>query len=389
MTHQPPAASPAAAASARVPHTHPPAFPAWHVLCAVALAVAALAAIPARAAAPVRATDPVVAEVLGMFQGGIAESVIVHWLEKSGKRPEHVESGDLLALHKAGASDGFLKKLVDLAGAAPPPPPPPPAAAEPGRPETQSPPAAPAPPAPPASTPAAEPAPRPAAAPPAPSAPPVPAPAPAPAPAAPPGGAVKVLLAVSYRPVLQEDELPWTLFVYVDGRFVASVEAIRLPVPLPARHFDVELAPGRHLLRVAEERHLKYSKVRGYLSPSRVDPDDFAFTLEAGKPAEVDIRFGDRSIRHAGPVEVSVKEDGREVAQSEPTRSNSETWPALCEDVAAALPAGARVSAAARRDQEHCLHWAELWPGLPGLAARAEVSAEIERHLHGGGGGAP
>ncbi len=316
-----------------------------------------------------------------MFEGGITEPVIVHWLERSGKRPERVESGDLVALHKAGASDAFLKRLVDLAGTAPPPSPPPAAAPSPGHPEAAAPPAsAPAP-----ASPTAEPAARPS---PVLAAPVVP-PSPAPAAAAQPGGAVKVRLAVTYRPVLLEDELPWTLFVYVDGRFVASVEAIRLPVPLPARRFDVELAPGRHVLRVAEERHLKYSKVRGYVSPSRVDPDDFPFTIEPGKPAEIQLRFGDRSIRHAGPVEVRVGEDGREVAQIEPTRSNSETWPALCEDVTVALPAGARVSAAARRDKEHCLNWADLWPGLAGLASRADVCAEIERHAKGSGGGEP
>jgi hypothetical protein len=361
---------------------------AWLWVAAVVVG-AVFVAVPGRAAAAggaasVRPADPVVAEVLGMFEGGVAEPVIVHWLEKSGKRPARVESGDLVALHKAGASDGFLKRIVDLAGTAPPAPP----AAQPGRPETE-PTTAPAPIS--SAPPAARPAPAPVASP-APMAPATPPPAASAAPAvvaASPAGAVKVRLAVSYRPVLLEDELPWTFFVYVDGRFLASVEAVRLPVPLPARHFDVELPPGRHLLRVAEERHLKYSKVRGYTSPSRVDPDDFPFTLEPGKAAEIELRFGDRSIRHVGPVTMRVIVEGREVAQVEPERRNSETWPALCEDVAAALPAGARVSAAARRETEHCLHWADLWPGIPGLASRAEVSAEIDRHSHGAGGGEP
>jgi hypothetical protein len=318
-----------------------------------------------------------------MFQGGLTEPVIVHWLEKSGKRPAKVTSDDLVALHKAGASDDFLKRLVDLAGSAPPPPPPSPStppSAEGTRQPAPAPAAPAAPPAAPVVAPAA-PAPAPTASWPAPVAPPPPP--------AFPDGTVKVRLAVTYRPVLLEEEEPWTLFIYVDGRFLVSVEALRVPMPLPPKRFDVQLPPGRHVLRLAEERHLKYSRVRGYLSPSRVDPDDFPFSLDADKAAEIEIRCGDTSIRHAGPVEMRVKENGNEVSQREPVRTDAETWPALCEDVDVALPAGARVTAVARHDREHCVHWADLWSGVPGVPSRAEVLAEIARHPKGGGGGAP
>jgi hypothetical protein len=192
---------------------------------------------------------------------------------------------------------------------------------------------------------------------------------------------VKVDLAVTYRASFLEDEMPWTLYVYVDGRFLVAVTPNALPLPLPARHFDVELPPGKHQLRVAQERHGHYNSVRGYQSVSRVDPTELSFELQAGRAAEIDLRFGDASIRHAGPVALRVKEDGSEVAHLEPAARNSETWPALCEDVSANLPQGT-MPRAARHELDHCVHWADLWSGVTGLPSRAEVMADIERKAH-------
>jgi hypothetical protein len=319
------------------------------LLACLALAAAPGALAAAAASTAPSAADPVVAQVLEMLRGGIAEPVIVLWLQKSGKRPAAVSSGDVVALHEAGASDELLKLLLTpAAGAAA------------------------------AAAPAAQ------------------APAPAPAPAAAPGGpgaasgaagapgaAVKVRFAVTYRPIFADADEPvperWLLCLYVDGRFLASVKAEPLLVPLPPRTFERELAPGKHLLRVTQERHLRYSRSRGYASPARVDPSELPFELQAGAAAQIAVRFGEGGVRHRAPVAVRLESGGKEVARLEPAAPDPDTWPALCEDVPAALPAGAKLPTLARRDLEGCVHWAALWPGAAAVPSRDEVRAEIMR----------
>jgi len=321
--------------------------------------------------------DPVVTKVLEMLRGGVAEPVIVTWLEKSGSRPAAVSSDDLIALHKAGASNDLQQRLLESAtGPREPAAPPPPAAS--GS-------AAPSPPA---------------AAAPAPAAPPAAAASPAPAAAPPPAGAaaaaagraaaVKVRFVVTYRPVFVDEEEPWPqrwqLFLYVDGHYAGSVKAGPVLLPLPGRTVERELAPGKHLLRLTQERHLRYNRVTGYVSPARVDPSEFPFELPpaaANQAVQVSIQFGEKSIRHPGPVTVRIEQDGRQLADLEPEAANPEAWPALCEDVPTAVPAGAKLPGKARHDLEGCVHWADLWPGLT-VPSREQVRAEL-----GSGGQAP
>jgi hypothetical protein len=320
----------------------------------------------------------VVGQVLQMLRGGVTEPVIMAWLEKSGKRPAAVSSGDLVALHQAGASEQLMKWLLQSAGApspesataAPPAPSAPPAAA-----------AAPAAAAPAAAAPAAA---APAAAAPA---------APAPAAIAAPAGTVpvKIRFASASRPALAdpEQQVPewWLLCLYLDGRFVACAPAAPILLPQPPRTFRRDFAPGRHLLRLTEERRLRYTRARGYATPARVDPSELPFELPAGGATQIAIHFGERGPRHPGPVAISIERDGKEVTRLEPAAPDPEAWPALCEDVPAALPAGAKLPAAARRDLESCVHWQALWPGVEGVPARDEVRAEIARQAREGGGG--
>jgi hypothetical protein len=418
-----PSQSPSVAGSAR--SWLRPGLPLPELCCVALLALALVSASPARGAqgAPARAgaADPVVAQVLKMLKGGIGEPVIVLWLDSSGQRPAAVASGDLLALHEAGASDALLKRLLELAAAAPAAAAPAstaPAAAAPAATArgAAAPAAAPATAAsaavaPSATAPAATAAP--AAAAPAAAAPGAVAPAAAPPAAAPAtpatqtgiavlatavpatavaaaaSAAVKVRFAVSYRPVFAPEELPWSLFLYVDGRFAGMVKPGPVLIPLTARGLEVELAPGKHLLRIAQERHLKYSRIRGYTSSSRIDPSEFPFVLRPGSAAELTLRFGEASIRHPGPVAVEIKQDGQEIARLEPRAGNPETWPALCEDIPESLPPDGKVPGAARGEQARCLRWADLWPGDAAAPSRQEVRAEIERRSHPPGGGAP
>jgi hypothetical protein len=394
--------------------SRPAIFPRLASLAGPALALACLLPSAALAApkgaksgAAPAASDPVVGQVLQLLRDGVTEPVIVLWLQKSGQRPATVTSGDLVALHQAGASEDLMKLLLTPAapaggaapagssapaaspaaapagGSAPTAPPragPGPPAAAPGPPAAAPGPAA-------AAPPAAGPAP-PAAAAPGPPAAAAPAVAPGPGPgvAAPApdatGGAVKVHFAVSYRPLFVDDDptaVPWQLCLYVDGRFVASIQPERAPLPLPARTFERELAPGQHLLRVTQERHPRPSRIRGYLNPARVDPNDFPFEVQRGAATSVSIRLGERSFRHHGPVEVRLARDGKEVTRLEPATADPETWPALCEDIPAAVLPGAKMPAQARRDLASCVHWAALWPGVAAAPSRDEVRAEIAR----------
>jgi hypothetical protein len=342
----------------------------------------------ARAGVPA-ADDPLVGQVLQMLRGGVTEPVIMAWLEKSGKRPAAVSSGDLVALHQAGASEQLMKWLVQSAGApsaesataAPPAPSAPPvtSAVAPAAPAAAAPAAAPAPAA---AAPAAAPAPVAAA----------PAAAPVPAALAAPAGTVpvKIRFASASRPTRadpgQEPEW-WLLCLYLDGRFVACAPAEPIILPQPPRTFRRDFAPGRHLLRLTEERHLRYTRARGYATPARVDPSELPFELPAGGATQITIQLGERGgRRHPGPIALSIERDGKEVTRLEPAAPDPEAWPALCEDVPTALPAGAKLPAAARRDLETCLRWQALWPGVEGVPAREEVRAEIARQAREGVG---
>jgi hypothetical protein len=371
---------------------------------ALVLAVAAPSPALADGSSSSPASDAVVGQVLQMLQGGVTSPVILAWLQKSGKRPAAIESADLVALHKAGASDQLLAKLIDLAeppasgggetspaAAAPPPaapaPPPPPAVA----PSSAAPPPPPraaipappvvAPPPSPAAIPKAPPAPPSAAAIAAPpSSPPVAAPAPAAgAAAAAVGGPVNVQVAVTYRPVFAEYEEPWSLYVYVDGRLLTVVDPGPAMLPLPARKFERLLEPGKHVLRVTQERHRRYNRIVGYLTPSRVDPNDYAFELVVGTPAQIRIHFGEKSLRHPGPVSVRIEQGGREIINAEPPAGNEETWQVLCEDITASMPAGQPLRGPARKDKDHCVAWPALWPAVAAVPSRDEVRAEIDR----------
>jgi hypothetical protein len=325
----------------------------------------------ARGDAPA-ADDPVVGQVLQMLRGGVTEPVIMAWLEKSGKRPAAVSSGDLVALHQAGASEQLMKWLLQSAGG------PSPESATAARSAPSAPPAAAAAPASAAAAPAAAAA----------------APSPAPAASAAPAATVpvKIRFASAYQPSRGEPDQQapewWLLCLYLDGRFVACAPASPILLPQPPRTFTRDFAPGRHLLRLTEERHLRYTRARGYVTPARVDPSELPFELPAGGATQIAILFGERGPRHPGPVALSIERDGKEVTRLEPAAPDPEAWPALCEDVPAALPAGAKLPAAARRDLESCVHWQALWPGVEGVPAREEVRAEIARQARQGGGDA-
>jgi hypothetical protein len=303
-----------------------------------------------KAAAPTEpeaGLDPVVREVVRMLAGKVPEPVILRSLAKSGRRPTTVGSDDLIALRRAGASAELLDKLLDLAG-------------------TDQPPAPAAPPPPSAARPAAEP-----------QAPAAPAPPPA---AGGAEGAVRVSFNVEYRPFFGEDDDRWSLFVYLDGRYLASVKPAAISLVTQPLAFERSLAPGRHLVRLIEERHLRHPLGHGWQHQARVAPAELAFELRPGAPAAVEIGLHEVTLRRKGsPLSLTVAQGDAAPAGVTPAVPPAARWPPLCEEVESAETAGQNPSAAARRQLEHCLRWADLWPGISELAPRDRVRAGLER----------
>jgi hypothetical protein len=279
---------------------------------------------------PEAGLDPVVREVVRMLAGKVPEPVILRWLAKSGRRPTTVGSDDLIALRRAGASAELLDKLLDLAG-------------------TDQPPSAPGAPAPPPAAGGAE-------------------------------GAVRVSFSVEYRPFFGEDDDRWSLFVYLDGRYLASVKPAAISLVTQPLAFERSLAPGRHLVRLIEERHLRHPLGHGWQHQARVAPAELAFELRPGAPAAVEIGLHEVTLRRKGsPLSLTVAQGDAAPAGVTPAVPPAARWPPLCEEVESAETAGKNPSASARRQLEHCLRWADLWPGISELAPRDRVRAGLER----------
>lgn len=291
-----------------------------------------------------KAQDPVIQEIVRMLTAEISEPVIVRWIETSGRRPAAVSSHDLVALKQAGASDDLLGKLLEMAGSEPPPPPAPS-------------------PLPDAPTPT-----------------PMRAPEPPPSPAE-PSGAVPMRFEVRYQPVSVEDEEPWDLFVYLDGRLLARAEAPMAALFPRTVTFEGRVEPGPHVLRVVQERHRRRSG--GWYHEARVSEEPVLFTLEPETPGELKLEF--RQVKLAlgagdAPLSWRVTQGERTAAESGPAGTRPETWPPLCEEIEANLERGKRPALPIRRELERCVRWTGLWPGIAGVPSREEVRAELARY---------
>jgi hypothetical protein len=363
-------------------------------------AIAAIAAAPAAGApsgggaggtdpAPEAALDPVVQEVLRMLHGKVSEPVILHWLATSGQRPASLGSREIVELQRAGASDPLMTRLLDLAVPQPSPQSAPQPAAEPsaGTAGAASPaPAAGASSAAPAAQ--AEPAPAPAAA----TAPA--APAAAAAPAAPAAAtplsagaaphAASTHWRIAYHPNYGADDERWDLYVYLDGRYLAAVKAPTVSFLDPPVELDRSLAPGRHVLRVAVERHLRKLGRSGWTHEAKVAPAALAFEIAPDAAGTVELRCETRL--RGGPLTLRVTQGDAELARAEPAIAPPDAWPWLCEEITAgqARGKGTRLSAlsslsGSRSKLSSCLHWADLWPGTEAPPSRDAVRADLER----------
>ncbi|HYL05997.1 MAG TPA: hypothetical protein VE075_08145 [Thermoanaerobaculia bacterium] len=318
----------------------------------------------AKSQAPI---DEVVQEVLRMLQAKVSEPVILHWLDTSGQRPAAVGSREIVELKRAGASDPLMSKLLDLAARRPAP-------AQPAGPAAAAPAAGSPAPAPAPASPGAV-----AAAPAGAGAAPTP-PASAAVPAvtsagtAASGRAAAMHWRIAYHPNFGADDERWDLYVYLDGRYLAAVKSPTVSFLDPPLEFDRSLAPGHHVLRVAEERHLHKFGRDGWTHAAKVAPAAMAFEVAPDAAGRVDLRFETRP--RGGPLSLRVTQGDAELARAEPAVGQPDAWPWLCEEV---IAAGKRPSWSAKSVLGSCVHWADLWPGVSQPPGRDAVRADLER----------
>jgi hypothetical protein len=304
----------------------------------------------AKAQAPL---DPVVREVARMLGAKVSEPVIVRWLEAPEHHPTAVGSGEVIELKRVGASDGLIEKLLDLAGKgsasqAAGSSSPTSAAAGGG-----------------ATTPAAGAS---------------GALAAVAAPAAPGGPVAALHWTIAYSPNFAEDDEAWDLYIYLDGRYLVWVKAPLVSFMGRPREFDHAVSPGHHVLRLIEERHERKPDGSGWSNEARVAPTALAFDLASATAGKVEIRCEVR--RHGGPISIRLTQGDRQVLKTQPRIGQPETWPALCEEVTPNDTSGKDPTWSSQRALARCLHWPDLWPGLPPPPTRDAVRADLERQSY-------
>lgn len=301
--------------------------------------------------------DPVIESVHRMLDQDLSETVILGWLEASKERPRLPTADELVALRDAGATDTLLTRLLAMAQTSPPPTPLAPVVSGSAPNEAASDEA----------TMRNE-------------APAVPAASPSPAPVSeahadprfateilPPSDATvnstPVLFNLSYRPDFDEDEDEWGLYVYLDGKPLSYVPATSLIGRSREVKFERRLAPGRHVLWVLQERHVR--RFKSWYHAARVADGAFELDLAAGGSAVVEVAFKQAFFDLGGngdPVSYRFVQ-GENVTVREGVGGDPDNWPLLCEEVEA-NHAGAKPSKRTRRMLEGCSRWASLWMGL-------------------------
>ena len=286
----------------------------------VALLCAALAAAPLAAAGdpPV---SPAVQELLRMKSAGLGESVIADWLQADPGKIAPPTPDDLIALRQAGFSDEFLRILIRRA----------PGAAQ-----------------------------------------------VSPAPAANgAGGLQPVRFEVEYRARPGEDEAPWDLFLYIDGEVLAWAPAERNLLARSGLRFSRALAPGRHAVRAAIERHRRSESAGGWLHEARVAPVEIAFEVTDGAPMNIGIEFAESILAPArAPLSWTVSRGGVVLANRRNEGGPAADWPELCEDLESGIGEG-EPSRRTRARLQRCVRWPALWAGLAPGADRAAVLAQL------------
>ncbi len=313
----------------RMTHAEPHLVASRRLPAIVTLAILLGSGVPATA----EEQGGILDEVGSMLEAGMSEPIIVQWLDGAAERPPRPSAAELIALKDAGASDELLAKILELAAVGA-------HGMRPGE--------------------VPEPEPVPQAAPPAPSPPAV------------ADGEAPVHFELSYRPDFDEDEDEWGLYLYLDGEPLTYVPAGSLLSSEPLR-FRQFLAPGRHTLRVAQERHIQRGRDR-WRHAARMAELELPMALATGERADVELKFSQLRLAFGGsegPVSFRFVQ-GRTVEVIEKKGGDPEDWPLVCEEIEANAVPGKELKKSLRRQLDNCRRWADLWGDLE-VPPRGEV----------------
>jgi len=296
--------------------------------------------------------DPIVSQVVEMLNAGVSDSLIVQWLEATGRRPTDIGSQGLIALTEAGASEQLTNTLLDLVGE---------------RREgelavdqelaqeartTEE------------------------------------AGAQIPIAGSPPttqGGVEATIRLGAKRAWVDEDEPDsprdqrWSVYLYLDSEFVAWTRPDLKGKPVEA-HLAIQ--PGHRELRVVLQRYEELRKGWSYESLSV--PTLVTFEAQSGDPVEIEVDMKRiwglwRDRKDGGPLSYVIRQGSNVLVKNDGTGGNPDQWQPVCEDVEANFPDAQGVPRAFRSSMGRCVRWGTLWSGA-GKTARAEILRQLADH---------
>ena len=141
--------------------------------------------------------------------------------------------------------------------------------------------------------------------------------------------------------------------------------------------FYEPLEPGRHVLRVLQERHeLQSKKNDSWSHEARVYPREIVFDVDEEGEFRVDLKVNENTAfwkKDKGPVSFTILRGDELIADVHGDGPLTDEWPALCDDVEVGIPEDKMESRAARRALDGCVRWESLWTGVEEAPDRETV----------------
>ncbi|MEM8962022.1 MAG: hypothetical protein AAGD38_11110 [Acidobacteriota bacterium] len=304
--------------------------------------------------------DPIIDGVIAMLGAEVPESVIQNWLDTTRTLPRRPTPQDVIALKEAGASEALMQQVIELSSKAMPPvavaPPQAAPQAAPTGIETVVVP-------PPGTT------------------PPTTTTTPS-TPGDPEDTEVLVRFELEYVPFIddEQDEEPWPMFVYVDGKPLSVVTPgahVALGSGGSGLRFQRKLEVGHHIIHVTLERHQEEDG--RWTHETIVAGETFGFELEPGITADVKLTFREPMFAVAqgfrGPIDFRFLQGDQVLSRSD-VGGRPDQWRELCEDIEANIQGG-EMSRSQRNALLRCVRWDTLWAGVE-APPRSEVLEYLE-----------
>jgi len=297
--------------------------------------------------------DPIVTQVVEMLNANVSETLILQWMETTGRRPKDVGSQGLIALSDAGASKEFISDLLDLVGETSLSPlersPTMETGAQPGgkmaagieEPET----------------------------------------------AATGGVSVEARFVLGAKRAWVDEDEPdsprekrWDVYLYLDGELVAWTIPSLQGEPVEARQL---IRPGRRELRVVLQRYEKLRRSWSYESLSV--PTLAAFEARPGDPIVIEVDMKRiwglwRDRKDGGPMSWVIRQGDQILSESGGTGGNPDRWQPVCEDVEANFPGDRGVPRAFRSSMSRCVRWDTLWSDAGQPTSRANILRDLAEY---------